>query len=176
MSDKKNRRDFRDRNLLYRKTVPKIRPTRGFERGRWMRGSTLLLCIFQHGRSEATLSLPTLVGSHMVLQRAPKHARIWGFAAPYATVSIALNGDDPCATSVVGGTGRWEVMLPPRNASVDHVIEISDGATTITLEDVAFGDVFACAGQSNSDNAQNRTLWPPIRYRMTPAHAVCTQR
>ena len=120
--------------------------------------STLLLCIFQHGRSAATLSLPTLVGSHMVLQRAPKHARIWGFAAPYATVSVAFNGENPCTTSVVGAEGRWEIMLPPRNASVDHIIRISDGVTTITLEDVAFVDVFACAGQSNSDNALNRTL------------------
>jgi len=47
--------------------------------------------------------------------------------------------------------GSWLVALPPQEAGSGYQIVVSDGVTSITLEDVAFGDVFLCSGQSNME-------------------------
>ena len=49
----------------------------------------------------------------MVLQQAPKRAKVWGFAAPGAAVSVALDGEALGAAATADGTGRWEALLPP---------------------------------------------------------------
>lgn len=85
----------------------------------------------------------------MALQRAPQAARLWGFAAPYANVSIALDGV-VCAGGITRTDGTWTINVPPQQASVDRTITVSDGETKITLDDIVFGDIWLCGGQSNS--------------------------
>ena len=41
----------------------------------------------------ASLQLPTFVNSSMALQREPLAARLWGWAAPGANVSLTLDGN-----------------------------------------------------------------------------------
>ena len=107
--------------------------------------AVLLLCAHVH----ATLRLPTFVASSMALQRAPQSSRLWGFAEPGANVSVALDGI-PCASNITQADGNWTIDLPPQQASVNRTIVVSDGETTLTLDDIAFGDVWLCSGQSNS--------------------------
>ena len=45
------------------------------------------------------------------------------------------------------------VDLPPQPAGHDLTIEISDGKSTVHLDDIAFGDVYLCSGQSNMELA-----------------------
>ena len=52
----------------------------------------------------------------MVLQRAPKSARIWGWAQPGTVVRVALNGEAE-QHSVSDTRGEWSVTLPPQSAS-----------------------------------------------------------
>ena len=86
----------------------------------------------------AELQLPTFLSSHMVLQRAPQRAKLWGNATPGASISVSpLNG-----TATADKTGAWVLELPPQPASTGVTLHISDGSTTATLDDVAFGDVF----------------------------------
>ena len=98
------------------------------------------------------LRLPTFVDSHMVLQRAPQQARIWGWATPGANVTATLGKVDvTVVTYAKEKDGSWSIDLPPQPAGDGHSIIICDGMSTIKLEDVAFGDVFLCSGQSNME-------------------------
>ena len=96
------------------------------------------------------LRLPTFVDNHMVLQRTPHHGRIWGWASPGAVVTATLvELGFQVATTAEEQTGTWIINFPPQAASEGHRINISDGQDEIVLEDIAFGDVFLCSGQSN---------------------------
>jgi sialate O-acetylesterase len=58
----------------------------------------------------ADVSLPNLIGDHMLLQRdAP--VRIFGKAAPGETVNVSFRGQT--ASAVATPLGRWEVWLQP---------------------------------------------------------------
>ena len=96
-------------------------------------------------------------GDHMVLQRAPARATIWGFAPAAATVEVTGVGT-AAVTAVAGSDGVWKVALPATDAAVPHTITARiGGGSTITLSDVLFGDVWVCGGQSNSEPAPRFT-------------------
>lgn len=98
------------------------------------------------------LRLSTFVDSHMVLQRAPHKARIWGWASPESSILATLVDVDIRVTTMADlKSGRWTIDLPPQPASDNHTIHITDGNKSIVLEDIAFGDVFLCSGQSNME-------------------------
>jgi sialate O-acetylesterase len=103
------------------------------------------------------LQLPTFWDSHMVLQREPAVSNIWGWAAPGANVSVTLDRGTitrsditTVAFSIASNvTGIWSVDIPPQRAGSGYALHITDGSQSIVLEDVAFGDVYLCSGQSN---------------------------
>ena len=101
------------------------------------------------GQAAAELRLNNLFSSDMVLQRAPQRAAMWGSGEPGATVTVQLARNNSVATTTVSDGGMWKVHLPAMQASVDQTIMVSDGITTLTLSNVAFGDVYLCSGQSN---------------------------
>lgn len=93
--------------------------------------------------------LSATFGSHMVLQRAPASALIWGSAASGTVVTTTFNGHKISSTA---GTGSvWRVNLPPTPAGGPYNITFtaSDSVHTAMLSDVMFGDVYVCGGQSN---------------------------
>lgn len=106
---------------------------------------------------ESSLALPTFWDSHMVLQREPMAANIWGWAAPGTNVSVSIHfggrivgvGKAASIFSITDGEGLWSVDIPPQRAGSGYAIHVSDGSKNIELEDVAFGDVYLCSGQSN---------------------------
>ena len=103
---------------------------------------------------DATLTLPTFIASHMVLQRAPLQARLWGWTKPGKNVTATLD-QDLTITTTAGASGEWELEFAPQVAGSGHTIEIHDGTSSITLADVAFGDVWLCSGQSNMEFSVN---------------------
>jgi|GEM_PF-3625492 len=61
--------------------------------------------------AHATVRLPALVGSHMVLQRG-RPVPVWGWAAPGEAVSLTFRGKTYRATAP-DASGRWQATLPP---------------------------------------------------------------
>lgn len=106
--------------------------------------------------SPASLRLPTFVSSHMVLQREPHQARIWGWSAPGSNVTAKLDNEENVFFDIASDSdGSWSINFPPKPAGADHSIrieaQIDESTEEILLDDIAFGDVFLCSGQSNME-------------------------
>jgi len=96
--------------------------------------------------AHATVRLPALVGSHMVLQRG-RPVPVWGWAAPGERVSVTFRGKT-YAASLPDASGRWQATLPATPAGGPYALTIR-GQNTIELTDVLVGDVWLASGQSN---------------------------
>ena len=111
-------------------------------------GPTLLL-------GTATRSfLSRTLGDHMVLQAAPQKAIVWGATTAGAVVTTTFKGVNRTATADHNGT--WRQQLPPTPASYlqSHLLLFtSSSGETAKLQDVLFGEVFVCGGQSNMEMA-----------------------
>jgi hypothetical protein len=87
--------------------------------------------------------LSATLGDHMVLQRAPQQAYVWGYTAG-ATVTTAFNNQTFTAKTDVNGT--WRQALPATEASGRTYMLTFKGSAgeSASLNDVLFGDVFIC--------------------------------
>lgn len=85
----------------------------------------------------------------MVLQRGPQKPLVWGFAAPGTTVKTIFAGDTYGSTA--DDTGIWKQVLPaqPPNAVGQQLNFSCSTGESFSIDDVLFGDVHICGGQSN---------------------------
>jgi sialate O-acetylesterase len=122
----------------------------------------------------AEVTLPQVIGSHMVLQRnAP--VKIWGWADKGERVTVTMAGQS--VRTKTNKEGKWEVILGPMAAGGPFEMQI-EGKNSLTLEDVLVGDVWICSGQSNmewpvynSDNAEEEVSgadYPRLRLFDVP--------
>jgi sialate O-acetylesterase len=102
--------------------------------------------------SYAQIRLPKLISNGMILQRDSK-IKIWGWAAPNEKVSLHFSQKDYTATA--DKNGRWIILLPPQPAGGPHNMIIS-GTNRIEINDILFGDVWLCSGQSNMELTMDR--------------------
>jgi len=100
------------------------------------------LCTFY---GTAQIRLPRLIGNGMVLQR-DTPTNIWGWASPKEKVTLLFNGRK--YSGVTGSDQKWFIQLPATKAGGPYTISIG-GKNKIVLNDILFGDVWLCAGQSN---------------------------
>jgi sialate O-acetylesterase len=96
-------------------------------------------------KSLADVSLPKLFTDHIVLQR-DAAVPVWGWASPGEEISISIASQNLIAKA--DETGSWKVQLQPHAAGGPFELTVK-GENTITLQDVLFGDVWLCGGQSN---------------------------
>ncbi len=89
--------------------------------------------------------LHTLFGDHLVLQR-DVEAPVWGWADPGEAVRLTLG--KYVAETRANEAGEWKAMLPPMPAGGPYTL-IVEGENKLVLEDVLFGEVWLCGGQSN---------------------------
>jgi len=97
--------------------------------------------------AQATVRLPRLVGSHMVLQR-NQVLPFWGWAAPGEAVSVSFRGAK--MQTKAGADGRWALKLPSQPAGGPFELTVQ-GTNTLRLTDVLVGDVWLASGQSNME-------------------------
>lgn len=94
---------------------------------------------------QANIRLPKIFGDHMVLQR-DRPAKIWGWADKGESIQLFIDGQSYRTTA--GQDGKWIIALKAFPAGGPHEINIK-GKNEIRLQDVLFGDVWVCSGQSN---------------------------
>ena len=126
-------------------------------------------------QAQADVTLPKVIGDHMVLQR-DRPLPIWGRAAPDEEVTVKV--DEATATAKADAQGNWKVVLPAMKADGKaHAMTIS-GKNKIELEDILIGDVWISSGQSNMEFPwaavqAARRRWMPLTARRS---ACCTSR
>ncbi len=130
----------------------------------------------------AQLRLPKLISEGMVLQRDVK-IKIWGWASPGERVTVAFNKKN--YKTKAAASGDWFLYLPPTKAGGPYSITITAG-NTVTVNDVLFGDVWFCSGQSNMVHQMNihdvtyakdiaEASYPQIRQFLVPAATNLTE-
>ncbi len=111
-----------------------------------MAGMTWAL-LLAAGGAQAEVSLPAVLGEHMVMQRdLPVH--LWGRATPGETVTAAFRGES--RSVVADDLGRWSLYLRPSPAGGPFVLDVR-ASNVLTLRDVWVGDVWLASGQSNME-------------------------
>jgi len=120
---------------------------------------------------------------HMVLQRAPQRAVVWGYSdTSNSPITLTMNGR---VYTTNAADQIWSVTLDAQSEEGPFDIHVNQPLTngtvvTITLHDILFGDVWICSGQSNMQfsvyemlNAtieiDNAGKYPKVRF-MTTQH------
>ncbi|NWV88589.1 SIAE acetylesterase, partial [Machaerirhynchus nigripectus] len=93
-------------------------------------------------------------GDHMVLQKKPSGAVVWGHGELGAVVTVTLSGAGGLiimekTAQVKGPSGTWTTVLDPMDRGGPYALTAEQGWENVTLQDIYFGDVWLCSGQSN---------------------------
>ena len=120
-----------------------------------------------------TLTLPSVVGSNMVLQHS-KMVNIWGWAKPNAKVTIACDWIAGKPVKVkADAEGFWILPVQTLGASYDaHTITIKSGKEVKELTNIVFGEVWLCSGQSNMEWAVRRDPEMKSELKKAPNNAI----
>ncbi|MBN1846838.1 MAG: hypothetical protein JW810_14225 [Sedimentisphaerales bacterium] len=106
-------------------------------------------CLIGPDASRADVTLPAILGDHMVLQQG-RQVPIWGWARPGEAIVVAgswATGESRKTTA--DSEGAWMVRLAtPKATDAGQELTIR-GDNTITLHDVLIGEVWIGSGQSN---------------------------
>ena len=96
--------------------------------------------------ARAETKLPSILGSHMVLQQGAA-CPIWGWDDAGTEVTVSFAGQTH--TAKAGKDGRWQVSLTAMKANAKGAALTVKGSSTVKLNDVLVGEVWLCSGQSN---------------------------
>ncbi len=95
--------------------------------------------------AQAAVKLPALISDNMVLQQEAR-AHVWGWADPKEKVTVTFAGRSISATA--DGEGKWSGRLADLKGATTGDMTIT-GTNSITIKNVAVGEVWVCSGQSN---------------------------
>ena len=100
----------------------------------------------------AAVSVPNIIGDHMVLQEG-KSLPIWGKADPGEKVSVTFN--KKTASAVADAKGKWMVKLLKMKGGGPFEMTIAGKGNTLKLSDILVGEVWVGSGQSNMQMSVN---------------------
>lgn len=99
--------------------------------------------------SVAKITLPSLMGNGMVLQR-NSSVKLWGHTDSKGPVTAVPSWDGSEYTSFPDGNGSWTILVDTPAEGGPYSVSISDGEEII-LDNVLIGEVWICSGQSNME-------------------------
>jgi sialate O-acetylesterase len=112
---------------------------------------SITICILLIGPpARADVSVPTIFGDNMVLQR-DVAVPVWGQAAAGEKVTVSLC--DASASTIADKDGSWSVKLPAMKCTARQTgaAMTITGKNTITLKNILIGEVWVGSGQSNME-------------------------
>ncbi|ADY12056.1 sialate O-acetylesterase [Sphaerochaeta globosa] len=95
----------------------------------------------------SALSVTTIFSNGMVLQRG-KSIPVFGTCQTDELITITFDGS---SYTCIPKQGKWKRYLPPHAEGGPLKLEIVQGDSTLTIEDVLVGDVWLVGGQSNME-------------------------
>ena len=99
---------------------------------------------------KAEVKLPAIVSSNMVLQRNTTIV-LWGWADAKEKITINTSWIDEAIKIQANKEGSWRVEVKTTNSKEPQFIKIKSKTSDIILENVLFGEVWLCSGQSNME-------------------------
>ncbi len=96
----------------------------------------------------AEVRLPAVVSSNMVLQRNTTVV-LWGWADANEKITIKTSWLKELLNFEADNEGIWRIEVKTTNSKEPQTIKIKSITSDITLENVLFGEVWLCSGQSN---------------------------
>jgi sialate O-acetylesterase len=93
----------------------------------------------------ADVKLPALFSDHAILQRG-QPVPVWGMADAGEEVTVEFAGQKQ--TAKAGADGKWKVALKPLKEAENQTLTVK-GKNSLTVKDVAVGEVWLASGQSN---------------------------
>lgn len=96
--------------------------------------------------AQPSLSLPSIFGDHMVLQRGQVNP-VWGWSNPGDLVIVKIDGQSHQARA--DADGKWKVYLQPLLVGGPYEMTIAGANTQFKIRDILVGEVWICSGQSN---------------------------
>ena len=106
-----------------------------------------ILCCFCNFTVNADIKLPALISSNMVLQQNQK-VKIWGWADKNEKITVYPSWSQDKLSIVACEDGKWLVEIKTLEAGGPNSITIK-GKNEIVLQNIMFGEVWLCSGQSN---------------------------
>jgi sialate O-acetylesterase len=93
------------------------------------------------------ITLPALISDNMILQHDEKIS-IWGKADPGESITVIMGPDN--GQTLAGKDGNWAVTLDPLPSGGPYDMTVA-GKNNLTVHNVAIGEVWVCAGESNME-------------------------
>jgi len=94
-----------------------------------------------------SLLLPRLFCDDMILQQEMKNT-FWGWAKAGERITVKASWGTQ-ASAKANASGKWKLYLETPAYGTGHSLTISGKTDTININNVAIGEVWLCAGQSN---------------------------
>lgn len=98
--------------------------------------------------SNAKIKLPSIISSNMVLQRNTS-VKLWGWARVGEKITIKTSWTSKKSKVVTNVNGRWEMNVFTTLSKESQTIHLSSSESNIKLDNILFGEVWVCSGQSN---------------------------
>ena len=100
--------------------------------------------------ASAQVKLPAIVSSDMVLQRNTT-VNLWGWAASSEKISIKTSWNEKEIDVTTNNEGVWQMAVETTDSKEPQTIQIKSKTSSILLENILFGEVWLCSGQSNME-------------------------
>ncbi len=97
---------------------------------------------------KAEVTLPAIVSSNMVLQRNTT-IELWGWADANEKIAIKTSWLKETLQIEADENGIWRIQVKTTNSKEPQVIRIESDSSKIILDNILFGEVWLCSGQSN---------------------------
>ena len=107
--------------------------------------------------------------NHMVLQR-NQTISLHGRASPHTPVKLELG--EYRDETISRGDGTWELQIAARPAEKDLSLTVFTPFQHLRFENVAFGDVYLCSGQSNMEWPLKYSEQGPSTLEGTPSRSI----
>ena len=130
--------------------------------------SFLFLALAFSMKSEAKVTLPSILGDNMVLQQQAE-VKLWGKARPNATVTVKTSWNGQTYKFSSDGKGGWSLTVSTPVAGGPYKIIFNDGEL-LTLQNVLIGEVWfrpATGQRGERHYCQSQTIhaYPNVYYR-----------
>jgi sialate O-acetylesterase len=99
---------------------------------------------------KAEVKLPAIVSSNMVLQRNTSIV-LWGWANAKEKFTIKTSWLNESMNIQADKEGNWRIEVKTTNSKEPQTIKLHNETSNIILENVLFGEVWLCSGQSNME-------------------------